>query len=214
MLPAPTSPKSPDLPSVACPRVARVALGLLSALVLVAMAVPERSLRGAGRGAQADEDRHPAYEIKAMYLRNFAMFTSWPREAFGSSRAPLVVAVVGRDPFGPLLEKHLGQRVVGTRKVELRRYTNLDELGPAHMVFLGEMSADERDAVLERYAVVHTLVIGEETGLALNGGTINFYFERDRVRFEINPAAAKRAELVISSQLLKLARVIREEVQR
>jgi len=40
---------------------------------------------------------------------------------------------------------------------------------------------------------------------------INFYQEQNKVRFEINPAAARRAGLKISSQLLRLARIVAEQ---
>ena len=45
---------------------------------------------------------------------------------------------------------------------------------------------------------------------AAQGVMVNFYPERNKVRFETNVDAARRAGLKISSHLLKLARIVRE----
>jgi hypothetical protein len=51
------------------------------------------------------------------------------------------------------------------------------------------------------------LTVGEAEGFAISGGVINFYTQNNKLRFEINPDAAERAGLRISSQLLRLSRV-------
>ena len=51
--------------------------------------------------------------------------------------------------------------------------------------------------------------VAEVPGFARSGGIINFTIKEDKVRFEINPAAAQRANLTISSQLLRLATIVR-----
>ena len=52
-----------------------------------------------------------------------------------------------------------------------------------------------------------TLTVGETSGFITQGGIVNFILEGGTVRFQINPEAASRADLRISSHLMRLARV-------
>ena len=45
------------------------------------------------------------YRIKAVFLFNFVQFVEWPPDAFASSTAPIVICVVGADPFGEALDQ-------------------------------------------------------------------------------------------------------------
>ena len=53
--------------------------------------------------------------------------------------------------------------------------------------------------------------MGETEGFAQRGGVINFTKVGDKIRFEINPEAAKRAQLKISSRLLRIATLVEGE---
>jgi hypothetical protein len=50
--------------------------------------------------------------------------------------------------------------------------------------------------------------VGETDRFAHTGGIINFRLQGANVRFEINPEAARRSRLTISSKLLRLAIII------
>jgi len=52
------------------------------------------------------------------------------------------------------------------------------------------------------------LTIGESPEFIGLGGIINFVLEDEKVRFEINVAAADKAQLKIRSQLLRLAKKV------
>jgi len=49
--------------------------------------------------AQAQENRPPDYRVKAAFMYNFGKFVDWPDAAFASTNAPLVIGVLGGDPF-------------------------------------------------------------------------------------------------------------------
>jgi hypothetical protein len=50
------------------------------------------------------------------------------------------------------------------------------------------------------------LTVGESETFLRAGGIVNFFMDDGKVRFEINQDAASRAQLRISSRLLRLAR--------
>jgi hypothetical protein len=52
-----------------------------------------------------------------------------------------------------------------------------------------------------------TLTVGETPGFITQGGIVNFILEKGMIRFQISSRAADRAELRISSHLMRLARI-------
>src|SRR5712691_6806881 len=55
--------------------------------------------------AQAAQAARPSeYQVKAVFLFNFAQFVDWPPEAVADSQAPLTIGVLGENPFGDVLD--------------------------------------------------------------------------------------------------------------
>jgi hypothetical protein len=155
-----------------------------------------------------ERDPVPVYALKAAFLYNFATFVEWPPETFPDARAPFTVGVLGRDPFGDLLEETFRGKTVGGRRIAVKRSRDVDDLRSCQLVFLPEGEATAR--ALNALKGASVLTVGESDGFAEDGGCVNFYIDGLRVRFEINPEAAKRANLKISSKLLRLARLVAE----
>lgn len=148
------------------------------------------------------------YEIKAAFIYNFAKFVEWPREDAGNT-GPITIAVVGKDPFGEALDL-LKEKTIGTRKIEVKRFTRVDDIAKCHILFVSASENHRLSHILKITEKWHALTVGDVTGFARSGGIINFTVIGDKVRFEINVDAAHRAGLKISSQLLKLATIVRE----
>jgi hypothetical protein len=53
---------------------------------------------------------------------------------------------------------------------------------------------------------VPLLIVGEMNNFLEMGGTVNFINEGGRIRFDINMNGAQRAQIQMSSKLLRLAR--------
>ena len=149
------------------------------------------------------------YQVKAAFLFNFAKFVTWPTATFEGPESPIEICVAGRDPFGGALEETIGERTVRGRPVAVRRIDGSEKVADCEIVFFAD---SERAPVLaRRLERAPVLTVGETAGFAEAGGIVNFKIEENRVRFEINPDAASRAGLRVSSQLLNLATVVREE---
>ena len=156
------------------------------------------------RTAQANLE----YEVKAAFLYNFAKFVEWPATAFASADAPLVFCIVGANPFDGALERVISDRTAHGRKILVRDVTDASG-GGCHLVFITEKE-NERVARLvhtaQSTAQAPVLTVGESETFADSDGMIRLVVEEGGVRFDINAAAAERAGLRFSSQLLKLAR--------
>lgn len=148
------------------------------------------------------------YEVKAGFLYNFSLFVRWPDSAFEGPSSPLIFGVYGEDPFGSVLDRTLAGKRVGEREILIRRFDRLQDIQSCHLLFIPRSSAQELRRIFARFAQRPVLLVGEQAGFASEGGLINFYLEKSRVRFEINPEEARRRELRISSKLLGLARIV------
>jgi hypothetical protein len=148
------------------------------------------------------------YQLKAAFLAKFVRYVTWPAERLGSDDAPLVVGVFGQDPFGDKLEAAFKSRKPDERPIVVRRFQGLEGLESAHVLFVPAREAGRLGEVLHTVKDASQLLIGESDDFAARGGVINFYLDDDKLRFEINTESAKRQKLKVSSDLLKLARIV------
>src|ERR1700682_2795869 len=102
----------------------------------------------AGPTALAQIDEGAEYAVKLGFLYNFTKFIEWPPEAFRDSAAPLVICIVGRDPFRLNLEAELRTRKAGTHPVEITIKTQNDTLTGCHIVFVPVTEKNQSDRIL------------------------------------------------------------------
>jgi hypothetical protein len=150
------------------------------------------------------------YQVKAAFLYNFVKFVDWPPTAFSDAKQPLDICVYGHDPFGAALEDALLGKAVGERRVGLGRAMQFQDLAGCHVVFVSASAHESATDLANRLKGRAVLLVGESDGFAASGGTIQFTFEDNRVHFVINPDAADRAGLKISSKLLALAKIVHD----
>jgi YfiR/HmsC-like len=156
------------------------------------------------------EDYTPTeYEIKAAFLYNFSRFVEYPHD-FLSSRGSLNLCILGDDPFGPAANIIMDETAEDERKISINRIKTSKELSGCHMLFVSSSEKNNVAKIMESLAGMHILTIGDTVGFAQKGVIINFFLERNKVRFEINIHAANRAGLRISSKLLNLARIVHD----
>jgi len=152
------------------------------------------------------------YTIKAAYLYNFGRYVTWPKEYFPTAQSPFVIGVLGKDPFGDALDSIAAGKRVGGRRIVVRRFASLGEYEFCHILFVPR-STDPQEQVdtIVRLRSARVLLVGETPGFARRGGSINFFVERNKTRFEINQEAAEREKLKISAKLLSLAKLVRTD---
>ena len=150
------------------------------------------------------------YQLKAAFLYNFTKFIEWPAGSFADDTSPILIGVMGRNPFGDELENIVKDRTVNGRAIKVRLIRAADEVPAVQLLFV---PAGE-EASLARTAWKDTAVVavGESAAFTALGGTITFVEEADKLRFEIDIAAAERGHVKISAQLQKLATVVRHRL--
>jgi len=160
-------------------------------------------------GQEVDE-----YQVKAAFLYNFAKFVEWPPEAFKSARDPILVCVLGHNPFGGALEEVIRGKSIDGRSFAFREVSNAPQARACQILFVSSSDGKRFRALTADLKSAGILTVGETQGFATGGGVINFKLEDGHVRFEINVDAAEHAQLRISSKLLGLAQIVKTEKPR
>jgi len=161
--------------------------------------------------ALSQNEEGAEYSVKLGFLFNFTKFVEWPPDSFRNPGTPLVICIVGHDPFRQDLEAELQTRKVGDHPVEVRTQTPNDKLSVCHVVFIPVTEKNQSDRILRGLQGSRTLTVGETEGFAVLGGIINLTVEDNKVHFEINRLAADRAGLKIGSRLLSIAKIVQEQ---
>lgn len=170
------------------------------------------TLVGSSALARAETAELPEYQLKAAFIYNFAKFITWPSDAFERADSPIVIAVLGEDPFGPSLRETLGGKTVSGHPIQIIYFTGAETLSSCHILFVARSEKDRLIATLERIAGRAILTVGDFDRFAHRGGMINLFIEGKAIRFEINANATERAGLKVSSKLGGLGVIVRGEV--
>ena len=154
------------------------------------------------------------YPLKLAFLYNFTKFVDWPSDSFHDPGASLAICIIANDPFSPDLEAELRTRTVGSHPVEIKTLRSNDALSVCHMVFVPVTEKSQAARIVSGLKGSNTLTVGEIEGFAVEGGIINLTVEENKLHFEVNPLAAERAGLKISSRLLSMATIVKEQDYR
>jgi hypothetical protein len=149
------------------------------------------------------------YKVKAVYLYNFTKFVSWPDTMLTGDTQPLNICILGRNPFGSLLEP-ITRIKTQDRTITIDNIEDVRALEKRSCPILFISASEQGDVaeLLRKTATMHILTVSDIDGFAHRGGIIGFVVKEDKVRLEINLSAARQAGLTISAKLLEIATVI------
>ena len=205
----------------------KIHIAVLAGVMAVATALP------------AATDTQPStakeYQLKAAFLFNFISFVDGDRfnlspeeEKADKTKPPIVIGIVGKDPFGNAFDLLKGKEV-RDRPVLVKRFKPMEELKDndghipqvrpdlqaikaCHVLFICASEEDHLKTLLQPLRTYTLLTVGDVPGFLEAGGMIDFVIEDKKVRFDINSSAAARAKLEIRSKLLRLARTVKSDI--
>ena len=166
---------------------------------------------GAGPVPRARAQAPSEYEVKAVFLYNFAKFVEWPSDPSSNAREPITVCIAGNDPFGKTLDQTILDKTANGRRFMIQRFTREEDASGCQILFTGSSDQTYIRSLLAVLKGSSVLTVGETEGFLRLGGIIDFTLEENKVRFKINVDAAERARLKISSKLLNVAKVVRDK---
>lgn len=159
--------------------------------------------------AQGSSGQEPA--LKAVFLYNFSKYIQWDQE---HSTGPFVIGVLGQSQILGPLEGIAQKKKVAGRSIEIKKYSKLEDIQTCHILFVSTSDRKEIEKTLDEMRNIkqsNILIVTDSEGGAKKGAALNFIVAGGKVRFELNDLALKRAGLEASSQLKKMAVMIKEE---
>jgi hypothetical protein len=184
---------------MAAPSIVRRLAAALAALLASACVSP----------ARAEEARPTEYQVKAAYLSKFGKFVEYPPSVRPLPDDKFYVCIIGRDPFGAVLDTAVQGETVGRAAVAARRITRIEDAPGCRVLFISASEDAKLKAILAGLRQAPLLTVSDLPDFTRRGGMIRFVIEGNRVRFDVNLTAARAAGLNLSSDLLQLAVAIR-----
>jgi len=150
------------------------------------------------------------YQLKAVFLFNFTQFVMWPAELFASAQTPIVIGVLGDDPYGSYLDDTVRGEKVDGRPLVVERYRRVEDATACQVLFIGRSEGQRIDQVVAQLKGRSILTVSDADRAKANGAgsIVRFVTENNHIRLQIDAAAAKAAHLTISSKLLRAAEII------
>jgi hypothetical protein len=156
----------------------------------------------------------PEHRLKAFLTYNFATDAAaqWPATAFASPEAPFVVGLLTPDPAfkAEVQAACKGQKAQG-RPIQVLTAGRPEELKAAHLAYLPSAAPKETLDLLKGLPI---LTLSDRPAFCERGGIVRFFAAEGKIRWEINPKAAKAAGLSIRGLILQHARIVETEEER
>ena len=152
------------------------------------------------------------YQVKAVFLWRLAQFTEWPHDAFEHAESPIVLCVLGENPFGDALEQAVVGETARGRKLVVQQHRGVQGIKTCHILYISAPAAryvPELSGVLAGKSV---LTVRDTDGSDRSYDTIvRFITEQNKINLRIDPKAATAARLVLDPRLLRAAEIVGNE---
>jgi len=143
-------------------------------------------------------------QVKAAYLFNFGKFVRWQVDREFSTDS-LSICVLGKDPFGAVLDSTVVGEKIDGRKITVRRLAKVQDAARCDILFISSSEESRLAAIFPTVQRYGTLTVSDIPNFAERGGMIEFVTQQEKIRFEVNRSAAEESHLTLSSELLKVA---------
>ena len=147
------------------------------------------------------------YQIRAVFLLHFAQFTEWPADSFTNKEEPLVIGVLGSNPFGSFLSETVSNETVQGRPLAVALYNRVEEIKSCHILYIGQSEAERLGRVVSVLRNKPVLTVSDIDGADERGVIIRFEKDHNLIRLAFNLQAMKTARLNVSSKLLRLVKL-------
>lgn len=170
-------------------------------LSLLWVVLPILILTAQSHAQETTQDR------RASIIYNLSKFVSWPPASDRGSEEIFTLCLLGEDTIAPELRRMCKE---GEEKdhSKFRRIGEPEAAIGCHLLVVGAEQAPGVPELIKRLNRHPVFTVSDMPGFARMGGMVEIVSATNRVSFQINLDAAKRAGLIIKAPLLQIARVI------
>jgi hypothetical protein len=150
--------------------------------------------------------------LKAVFLWRLAQFTEWPGDAFERADSPIVICVLGENPFGDTLDAAVRGETAHGRKLVVQYSRGVDQAKACHIVYISGDVARQVKELGAALAGRSILTVKDLDSLGRSyDAMIRFLTEQNRIKLRINLKAVTAARLVLDPRLLRAAEIVSHE---
>jgi hypothetical protein len=128
-------------------------------------------------------------------------FVDWPALPPNEVR----ICILGSEAVGSMMGD-IANRMVRNRPLKIE-VDAVPDPAQCQVLFIGR-SEKRLSELVKRLHGANVLTVSDQDGFARGGGIVGLYPEGGKIKLEINPDAARSANLRISAKLLELARTV------
>jgi hypothetical protein len=149
------------------------------------------------------------YQIKAVFLFNFTQFIEWPDTSFSDPNEPMVIGILGENPFGAALNDAVAGEKVNGHPLVVKHYTSYTQIDKCHILFINESETNKLDQIATNLKEQNVLLVSDSSSDFLKqGGMIRLFTKKNQIQLQINLESTSAANLIVSSKLLRLAEIV------
>jgi len=152
----------------------------------------------------------PESALKAAFLYNFVKFAAWPTVAAPPDSA-LKLCVLGDEAVEIALEQTVKDRQVDGHALAVASVKVEGALGSCHVLYVTGLDRRGSVQLIERVKAAPVFTVSDLDAFAALGGVGQLFVENGKMKFALNPTSAQRAGLRLSSKLLALAKIVKDE---
>lgn len=147
---------------------------------------------------------HPTEsQVEAAYLYNFGKFVRWQDQS--TNTASIKICVLGKDPFGNVLDSTVAGESIDGRKILVKRIVKIQDAATCNILYISSSEESRLGFILSSVQHFAPLTVSDIPNFVERGGIIQFVQQQGRIRFEVNLLAAEQSHVSLSSELLKVA---------
>jgi hypothetical protein len=151
-----------------------------------------------------------AAAVTSAFLYNFAKFTEWPADALAPGQR-IALCVIGANAVADALEQTIKGHTIEGHELTVEMVKPDGSVRSCHVLYASGLDEKRSLQLIETLKAAPVLTASDADRFAELGGVAQLILEGGRMRFVINVTAAQRARLQLSSKLLSLARIVRDE---
>ncbi|HEY8896619.1 MAG TPA: YfiR family protein [Niastella sp.] len=151
-------------------------------------------------------DKASEYNLKAAFIYNFTKFIEWKMI---STDNEFVIGIIGASPIYDPLAEVIKTETVDGKKIIIKQFNKAADISDCHILFISRSAGSALEDILAKTTGKGMLIVSEQDGYAKSGTALNFVIVNRKLKFEANVKAINAAGLAASSQLLKLAIIVK-----
>lgn len=160
--------------------------------------------------AQSNDDRIMKVTVALIYRSSG--FITWPETAFESEDSEFRIGVYGNEELADELKDATKGLEVKGHPISVIEIAEIDDIEDLHVLYVNSKTMDDfRSMTKEEMSKFPVLTISDDSEFMKDGGVLRIFVQNNKPKLQLNVDAAQRQQLTISSQLLKLAEVVRDE---